>query len=139
LKRLQRELERQIPADGMHYERSPSYHAQVFAYLVECRHAPGEDPLGGNLDAALERMAQTVADVTYPDGGPALFNDAGLIMAYAPEACLSAMRTCLTPGQDRATCLLFRLRLFRHAHAIELPGCGLRTHFASRSAGTRPR
>jgi uncharacterized heparinase superfamily protein len=90
LKHLQRELERQIPADGMHYERSPSYHAQVFADLVECRHTLGEDPLGGNLDAALKRMAQTVADLTHPDGGPALFNDAGLMMAYAPETCLSA-------------------------------------------------
>jgi uncharacterized heparinase superfamily protein len=89
LKHLQRELGRQIPADGMHYERSPSYHAQVFADLLECRHALGEDPLGGRLDAALGRMAQTVADLTHPDGGPALFNDAGLMMAYAPEACLS--------------------------------------------------
>jgi uncharacterized heparinase superfamily protein len=90
LKHLQRELDRQIYADGMHYERSPSYHAQVFADLIECRHALAEDSLGGRLDAALERMAQTVADLTHPDGYPALFNDAGLMMAYSSAACLSA-------------------------------------------------
>src|SRR5262249_48033881 len=90
LKHLQRELDRQILADGMHYERSPSYHAQVFADLLECRQALADDPFGGQLDAALDRMAQTVADLTHPDGGPALFNDAGLTMAYAPEVCLSA-------------------------------------------------
>jgi uncharacterized heparinase superfamily protein len=90
LKHLQRELVRQIPADGMHYERSPSYHAQVFADLLECRHALGDDPLDGRLDAALDRMAQALVDLTHPDGGPALFNDAGLTMAYAPGACLSA-------------------------------------------------
>jgi uncharacterized heparinase superfamily protein len=90
LTHLQRELDRQIHADGMHYERSPSYHAQVFADLLECRHALAEDSLGRRLDAALERMAQTVADLSHPDGCPALFNDAGLTMAYSSEACLSA-------------------------------------------------
>ena len=82
------ELGRQILPDGMHYERSASYHAQVFADLIECRQALGEDPLGGKLDGALARMAQVTADLAHPDGGPVLFNDAGLTMAYAPEQCL---------------------------------------------------
>ena len=38
---LQREIAAQILADGMHYERSPSYHCQVFADLLECRHVLG--------------------------------------------------------------------------------------------------
>ncbi len=83
------ELGRQVLPDGMHYERSASYHAQVFADLMECRQALGEDPLGGKLDGALARMAQVTADLAHPDGGPVLFNDAGLTMAYAPEQCLS--------------------------------------------------
>lgn len=86
------ELPRQVLADGMHYERSPSYHAQVLADLLECRHALGADRLGGALDAALDAavdsMAEAITDLTHPDDGPALFNDAGLSMAYAPAECL---------------------------------------------------
>ena len=87
---LDRELDHQVLADGMHDERSASYHAQVLADLLECRHALGGDPLGGRLDEALGRMAQVVADLAHPDGGPVLFNDAGLTMAYAPGECLAA-------------------------------------------------
>jgi glycosyltransferase involved in cell wall biosynthesis/uncharacterized heparinase superfamily protein len=85
---LTRELGVQIMPDGMHGERSASYHAQVFADLLECRHALGEDAFGGRLDDALAGMAQAIADLTHPDGSPALFNDAGMSMAYAPAACL---------------------------------------------------
>lgn len=88
LKLLEKELAAQILADGMHYERSPSYHCQVFADLLECRHALGDDPIGGALDDALCRMAQVAADLAHPDGGVALFNDAGLTMAYSPGECL---------------------------------------------------
>jgi uncharacterized heparinase superfamily protein len=82
-------LSEQIFADGMHYERSPSYHFQVLADLLECRHALGADPLGGRLDNALARMAQAAADLAHPDGKVALFNDAGLAMAYSPVECLA--------------------------------------------------
>lgn len=88
LRHLARELRHQVLADGMHYERSLSYHCQVFADLLECRHALGRDPLDGELDEALGRMAQVAADMSHPDGGVALFNDAGLSMAYAPSECL---------------------------------------------------
>lgn len=92
LQLLSAELGRQILPDGMHSERSASYHAQVFADLLECRHALGEDPLGGRLDGVLHRMAQVTADLAHPDGGPVLFNDAGLTMAYAPADCLAGYR-----------------------------------------------
>ncbi len=89
LRLLDEALDEQILRDGVHFERSPSYHAQVFADLLECRHALGEAaPLA--LDKALNVMAQATADLAHPDGGPALFNDAGLTMAYAPEECLAA-------------------------------------------------
>ncbi len=87
---LERELDAQILADGAHYERSPSYHCQVFADLLECRHALGADPLNGALDDALRRMAQATIDFAHPDGGVALFNDAGVRMAYGPGECLGA-------------------------------------------------
>lgn len=87
---LSRELDKQILADGMHNERSASYHAQVLADLLECRHALGGDPLGGRLDDSLRHMVQVTADLSHPDGGPALFNDSGLTMAHSPSACLAA-------------------------------------------------
>jgi uncharacterized heparinase superfamily protein len=88
LRLMRDELPRQIFPDGMHYERSPSYHCQVFADLLECRHALGVDPLDGALDDALARMGRAAADLAHPDGGVALFNDAGLSMAYAPQECI---------------------------------------------------
>jgi len=88
LRVLAAELPRQILPDGMHFERSPSYHCQVFADLLECRQALGDDPLHGALDGALGRMAQVAADLAHPDAHVALFNDAGLSMAYLPGECL---------------------------------------------------
>lgn len=85
---LEEELDAQILPDGTHFERSPSYHCQVFADLLECRHALGADPLEGKLDNTLYRMAQATADLAHPDGAVSQFNDAGLIMAYQPGECL---------------------------------------------------
>ena len=89
LRRLLAELEAQVLPDGVHFERSPSYHAQVFADLLECRHALA-DSAPPALDEVLRGMAQVCADLAHPDGGPAQFNDSGLTMAYAPGACLAA-------------------------------------------------
>ncbi len=89
LRLLDEALDEQILPDGVHFERSPSYHAQVFADLLECRHAL-RDAAPPALDEALKAMAQVVADLAHPDGGPAEFNDAGLTMAYAPAECLAA-------------------------------------------------
>lgn len=103
---LARELRRQILPDGMHYELSPSYHCQVFADLLEIRHALG-DPMDGQLDAALAAMAQATADIAHPDGLPALFGDAGLHMTYSPTDCLSAYKKIFgrAPEPRRAFCL----------------------------------
>jgi uncharacterized heparinase superfamily protein len=90
LRHLARELELQVLADGMHFERSASYHAQVFADLLECHQVLGDDPHRARLAAVLDRMAAATAALTHPDGGPALFNDSGLHMAYPPAACLDA-------------------------------------------------
>jgi uncharacterized heparinase superfamily protein len=83
---LARELGEQILADGLHYERSAAYHAQVFADLIECATLADDAQLTGALDA----MAQVLADTTHPDGLPSLFNDGGLHMSYAPSECLAA-------------------------------------------------
>jgi len=78
---LEREIAEQVLADGVHFERSPAYHAQVFADLLECRHVLGAGERVG-LDPVLERMAQALADLTHPDGEVSLFNDGALDLAY---------------------------------------------------------
>lgn len=89
---LLRELGEQILADGMHYERSPSYHNQVFADLIECYAVAGEGSISDTLSEMLARMAQVTADLRHPDGLVPLFNDAGLSSAYSPADCLEAYR-----------------------------------------------
>jgi uncharacterized heparinase superfamily protein len=89
---LRGELAEQILSDGVHYERSPSYHCQVFADLVECFQLLEDEPLKAQLGTALERMAAATADLAHPDGRVALFNDAGFSMAYAPGDCVAAYR-----------------------------------------------
>lgn len=87
---LERELASQILPDGLHFERSPAYHLQVFADLLEIRHTWPEGVPCPSLDNALDRMAQATVDLTHPDGLPSLFNDGGLHMAYTPAQCLGA-------------------------------------------------
>jgi uncharacterized heparinase superfamily protein len=89
---LARELEEQILPDGVHFERSPSYHGQVFADLIECQAALAEGAARDRLTDVLHRMAAATSALAHPDGKVALFNDAGLSMAYAPQACLAAYR-----------------------------------------------
>ncbi len=49
---------RQILADGMHFERSPSYHAQVFADLLEIPPRAGIGPARRQARRGLARMAR---------------------------------------------------------------------------------
>ncbi len=87
---LARELDWQILPDGCHYERSPSYHCQVFGDLLEIMTVLGPGPLRERLRLILDRMALACVALTHPDGQVALFNDSGLQMAYRPEILLAA-------------------------------------------------
>lgn len=82
-------LNEQILSDGMHYERSASYHAQVFADLLECVEVLPSCDLRERIVKVFPSMARALACMTHPDGGPALFNDAGLQMAYPAEQVLA--------------------------------------------------
>jgi uncharacterized heparinase superfamily protein len=86
---LARELAEQILADGMHFERSPAYHAQVTADLLECWAVHPEGPGRESLGRAL--AIEALADLTHPDGAPSLFGDGGLHMAYPPAEILEAI------------------------------------------------
>ena len=87
---LEQELAEQMLSDGMHYERSPAYHAQVFADLLECYVVLKEGELKSKLASHLARAAQVLADTMHPDGYTSLYNDGGLKMAYLPDECLRA-------------------------------------------------
>ncbi len=95
------ELAEQILPDGVHYERSPSYHLQVFADLIECARVAKPD-LAATLQAALDAMAQAAADLTHPDACPSLFNDGGMHMTYSPSDCLAAYEQVTTRGRPAA-------------------------------------
>jgi len=88
LRLLDKELSRQILADGVHFELSPAYHLQVFADLLECYQLLPEHSLKPKLGETLDRMAQVAADLTHPDRLISHFSDGGLHMAYVPSACL---------------------------------------------------
>ena len=100
---LLRELPIQILDDGFHFERSLSYHAQVFADLLEIRSLFPRSTLTSELDARLPAMARVLADMAHPDGTPALFNDSGLDMAYAPGLCLDVFDRLFGPAPEPST------------------------------------
>jgi uncharacterized heparinase superfamily protein len=81
-------IEEQVLPDGMHFERSPAYHSQVMADLLECFSVLQEGAAKEKLRQALVDMAQALVETTHPDGFVSLFNDGGLHMTYAPEECL---------------------------------------------------
>jgi hypothetical protein len=88
-------LDEQVLADGVHFERSPSYHNQVFGDLLAIQHALGGSlgaDIAERLKSALAAMAQVSADLAHPDGYVAIFNDAGLSMGPDPRVLADAYR-----------------------------------------------
>ena len=75
--RLARQAGMQVLADGGHYERSPAYHCQVLADLIDVtelmRAARPVPP--GELTAAVDRMRRWLGAVLTPDGRVPLLND----------------------------------------------------------------
>ncbi len=77
MRRLRREPATQVLADGGHYERSPAYHCQVLADLLDVTdllRAAGRTP-PGELTAAVARMRHWLGAVLTPDGQVPLLND----------------------------------------------------------------
>ena len=77
LRRLAREVERQVLPDGMHEERSPAYHQLVLHDLLEVRAVRSAmgDPGASELDPVLRRMLTAMERMTRPDGSFFLFGD----------------------------------------------------------------
>lgn len=80
-RRLQRQLPLQVLADGGHFERSPSYHCQVLADLLDVHAllaAAGATAVAG-LDDAIGTMRAWLGALRMPDGDIPLFNDCSLV------------------------------------------------------------
>ncbi len=93
LRRIAKQLTRQVLADGGHYERAPAYHCQVLADLIDIADllcAMGRAP-ADEISAAVERMRSWLGTVLTPDGQVPLLND-----GYPVEPELLA---ALRPGQ----------------------------------------
>jgi len=88
---LAAEIVEQILADGAHYERSPTYHCQVMADLLECHALLPVGRERSALAALLARMGTAAALFTHPDGDVAQFNDSPLRNAYTTVQCLDAL------------------------------------------------
>jgi uncharacterized heparinase superfamily protein len=103
--RLARELREQILESGLHYERSPMYHALLLESVLDLANAAASSP--GRLPVALAqqlretaaRMLGALAVVTHPDGEIALLGDSALGIAH-PPARLAAYAAAL--GISRA-------------------------------------
>jgi len=96
---LRRELDEQVLPDGMHFERSPSYHAQVLADLADTAdalRAAGAAP--DWLEEAVARMAAALRFLRRPDGLLPLFNDGEVGTA----AGLDRLEARLPPGPAAA-------------------------------------
>jgi uncharacterized heparinase superfamily protein len=76
LRRLDREIARQILPDGGHFQRNPAIHADVFRQLLDIRSALDEagEPLPDMLVGAIERMAPMLRAFRHGDGRLALFH-----------------------------------------------------------------
>lgn len=113
------ELDAQVLPDGVHYERSPAYHAQVLGDFLECAAVVPAGAARERLAADLDAMARALAALTHPDGGVALFNDGGIHMAYAPVLLLDA---CERPTGRRPS----------PSASVALPAAGF---YGARAAG----
>lgn len=86
---LDRELPEQILPDGVHFERSPMYHARV-VYVLEMLRATRAPELSERVSAHLGRAREALAALCHPDGEIALLNDAAFGIAPRPGDLLDA-------------------------------------------------
>jgi uncharacterized heparinase superfamily protein len=96
VRRLGRQVARQVLADGGHYERAPAYHCQVLADLIDVAdllRAADRIP-AGELTAAVDRMRHWLGAVLTPDGQVPLLNDGYPV----DRSLIAALRPLEAPG-----------------------------------------
>lgn len=96
---LEVELQRQFLADGMHFERSPFYHLQVYVDLLEISHLPIARPLQAQLAQTLDRVRIAAEWLLGPDGRVLRFSD-GLFDDRSNDTVNSLITAgALSPGE----------------------------------------
>lgn len=85
LKLLRRELKMQILTDGMHFELSPSYHAQVLCDLLEIYGLRIPEVNNSMYIEKIGKMFTALNCFIHNDLSIAQFNDGGLQMTYSYE------------------------------------------------------
>ena len=83
LKLLRRELKKQILRDGVHFELSPSYHAQVLCDLLEIYSLGIPEVNDSNYIEKIGKMFEALNCFIHNDSSIAQFNDGGLHMTYS--------------------------------------------------------
>jgi uncharacterized heparinase superfamily protein len=102
---LEGELQTQLLQDGVHYERSPSYHCQVAGDLLTVAAALAPDERSA-IAPYIARMVSAAGALSHPDGHCAQFNDAGLTMAPVPAVLeTAAIELGLTAAAPRASAI----------------------------------
>ena len=91
VKRLERELARQIRNDGSHIARSPSDHLSVLRLLIDIRaaFAAGGQEIPAALQTTIEIMAPTLRQMRHGDGALAIFNGGVEEQAWIVDMVLS--------------------------------------------------
>jgi uncharacterized heparinase superfamily protein len=113
LRLLDRELPRQVPADGVHVERSPHVHLRVLRDLIDLRallrQARQEVP--AVLQTAVERMTPALRFFRHGDGGLVLFNESAEDVPVMIDAVLAhadvkgrAFKSAPIGGFERIQC-----------------------------------
>ena len=86
MRNLKSELDIQILDDGLHFEKTPSYHNQVLEDLVEIKiilecYSIKYDSLMPELDKSISMMLFRSKNLNHPDGKIAFFNDSTFNMS----------------------------------------------------------
>ena len=88
---LRREIVEQVLDDGMHFERTPMYHAAVSSDvfdLIEALERSGRD-VPRTLLSASERMTAFLGHILHPDGDVPYFNDSTASVFLQPRDVLA--------------------------------------------------
>ena len=99
------QVEAQLDPDGVHRERTPTYHcllAEQLAGVVALNPSRVNAPTSARLEAALERMLAALPAFTHPDGDVALWNDSQLNAPVTPQRLAARLGRPLPGGPARA-------------------------------------
>ncbi len=88
---LHQQLPEQILSDGMHFERSPMYHARV-TFLLLLLHATGDGEIQELMRPYLAPALGALQLMSHPDGQIALFNDSAFGIGNGPNQLLAWAR-----------------------------------------------